>query len=143
MSQKSGASLRDGNLTGSHGGNCDAERRTTITRSQEFAERAFQRVLARQSGSPMDRDEFASFAKRFPSLIHSCGLAQAVAFAQAKAPDHFLDDLRAAMNSGDSNVTEFAEKVRSADVTQYLRLSRHALEAAGWLKRYAEALLED
>lgn len=113
------------------------------TRSQQLAELAFKQVQRRVSSSPNGDEEFVRFAKRFPSLIHTCGLAQAVAFAQAKAPEHYLDDLRATMNSDHANVDEFADQIRSTDLMTYLRLSRQALEAAGWLKRYAEALLEE
>ena len=36
-----------------------------------------------------------------------------------------------------------AAAIRAADLGTYMQLSRTALEAAGWLKRYAEALLEN
>jgi CRISPR-associated protein Cmr5 len=113
------------------------------TRSQQLAERAFDRVQRREELKGKYREEYVGFAKRFPSLTHTCGLAQAVAFAQAKAPEDYLDDLREVMNSDQASATGFASLTRSAELTEYMQLSRAALEAAGWLKRYAEALLED
>ena len=112
------------------------------TRSQQMAELAFGRVQGREELKGKKRDEYVGFAKRFPSLVHTCGLAQAVAFAQAKAPDGYLDDLGKVMASEKNDVTSFATAIRSAELLEYMRMSRTALDAASWLKRYAEALLE-
>ena len=112
------------------------------TRSQQLAELAFKQVSRHDSLPKKRRDEYVGFAKRFPSLVHSCGLAQAVAFAQSKAPDDYLNDLRAVMSSGTTDVAAFAADIRTAELARYLQLSRTALQAAGWLKRYAEALLD-
>ena len=58
------------------------------TRSQRLAQAAYARIA---NGIPSK--EFASFAKMFPALIHTCGLAQAVAFAKAKKRTDYIDDL--------------------------------------------------
>lgn len=108
-----------------------------------MAHAAYQRV-AQQSPAK----EFASFAREFPALVHSCGLAQAVAFALAKGghQERYLNDLAAVLQAaGYSAITshdQLAETTRSAPVTTYLRLSRDALLAAVWLKRYVEAVGE-
>lgn len=111
-----------------------------VTRGQRMAQSAFGRIQSRAGGK--DKKEFAGFAKRFPALIHSCGLAQALAFAQAKAPDGYLDDLAVAMNF-DRKKDVLLKEAREAALAEYMRLSREALEAAGWLKRYAEVLLDE
>ena len=88
------------------------------------------------------------FAKRLPALIHTCGLAQATSYAEAKgsrdAPEHCdcLADLAYVIEEREISVKDFCEKIRSADLPRYLRLSQQALEAADWLKRAAEALLK-
>ena len=106
-----------------------------VTRSQAWMERAYACVSRRQhSGTQGD---YLGFAKRFPSLIHTCGLAQALAFAEAKAPEGFVEDLNAVLAE-----PNLAAQSRNAGLTEYLRLSRNALATAGWIKRYAEALLE-
>ena len=115
------------------------------TRSQQLAELAFKQVSHVDLQTKDDknaRDKYIRFAKRFPSLIHTCGLAQAIAFAQSKAPDRFVNDLRQVLNC-DKSEPAFTAEIRSSDLTRYLQMSRTALQAAGWLKRYAEALLED
>lgn len=118
------------------------------TNSQKMAQAAYKRIDDRKP----DR-EFASFARSFPSLIHACGLAQAVAFAQAKGtsekgkekkpPGKYLEDLAAvlaAVGHSDAATADTLEAAtRESPVPAYIRLSRNALQAAGWLKRYVEA----
>lgn len=112
------------------------------TRGQRLAQAAWQRIERRaRSVQAPNRKEYSSFAKRFPSLIHSCGLAQALAFAQAKAPDGYLDDLAAVLSQTDR--AEWLKQAREAEVPAYIRSSREALAGAGWLKRYAEAVLDE
>ncbi|MBX5452954.1 MAG: type III-B CRISPR module-associated protein Cmr5 [Acidobacteriia bacterium] len=108
------------------------------TISQKMAQAAYERIVARKP----DR-EFASFARSFPSLIHASGLAQAVAFARAKNRDAYLEDLAAVLaaagHSDVATVGELETTTRNISVPAYIRLSRNALQAAGWLKRYVEA----
>ncbi|GAB4137154.1 MAG: type III-B CRISPR module-associated protein Cmr5 [Thermogutta sp.] len=114
-----------------------------ITRSQRIAQTAYSRIAAR--GTP--NKEYVARAKRFPALIHTCGLAQAVAFGMAKEFSDYLEDLAAVLQAaGDSEIRSVGDLdrfARSRPLVQYLRLSRDALTAASWLKRYAEALGED
>jgi CRISPR-associated protein Cmr5 len=98
-------------------------------------------------------DEYVSFAKRFPALVHTCGLAQAVAFAEAKGTSKegqpkkpetkYLEDIAAVLNAGGhapiDSAQKLAETTRSERLGGYLRLSRDAIQAASWLKRYVEA----
>lgn len=113
------------------------------TRSQRLAQAAYARIA--RHGKP-DK-EYVSFAKKFPALIHTCGLAQAVAFALAKKETDYTDDLaevlKAAGHSTISNRDSLAKQSRESDLGGYLRLSRDAINAAGWLKRYVEAAGEE
>ncbi len=108
------------------------------TNGQKMAQAAYTRIAARKLDA-----EFASFARSFPSLIHACGLAQAVAFAEAKGRGEYLDDLTAVLKEGGhaegTSKDALAKASREIAVPAYLRLSRNALQAAGWLKRYVEA----
>jgi CRISPR-associated protein Cmr5 len=108
------------------------------TTSQKMAQEAYRRIgLRRPDG------EFAAFARSFPSLVHACGLAQAVAFAKAKHREQYLDDLaavlKAAGHSEAGSADRLAAATRECPVPTYVRLSRNTLHAAGWLKRYVEA----
>ncbi|MEN9672455.1 MAG: hypothetical protein RL553_720, partial [Planctomycetota bacterium] len=111
---------------------------------QKMAQKAFEKAKSR-SGS--DFDKYLSFARGFPSLIHSCGLVQALSFAKSKSSKPgphrcFIDDLKEILIVGDliSNNDDLVDCARKADQTKYLLLSRRALDAAVWLKRYSEAL---
>jgi CRISPR-associated protein Cmr5 len=111
------------------------------TRSQKLAQAAYARVSehAKKDG------EYVTFAKKFPALVHTCGLAQAVAFALAKKQTLYIDDLAAVLTAGGHNAidsaTKLAEATRSERLSGYLRLSRGAIQAASWLKRYVEAAM--
>lgn len=120
-----------------------------MLRSQRMAQAAFKVVQQRGRGRENYRKEYRSFAREFPTLVHQCGLAQAVVFAQAKK-DHQLDyvtDLAAVLtavgHADVASVEALAARTRSLPVAAYVRLSRDALDAAVWLKRYVEALFED
>jgi CRISPR-associated protein Cmr5 len=112
------------------------------TNSQKMAQAAYRRIENRKRDK-----EFISFARSFPSLVHTCGLGQAVAFALAKekrSRKEYLEDLAAVLNAAGHSEAVSAESLgraaRESPVSAYVRLSRNALQAAGWLKRYIEAM---
>ena len=113
------------------------------TRSQQLAQAAFARIA--KYGEP--KKEYVSFAKTFPALIHTCGLAQAVAFALAKKEIEYVEDLAAVLNGSRhpeiSSAQILHDQTRTLPLNGYLRLSRDAIDAASWLKRYVEAAGED
>ena len=103
-----------------------------------------QAAYSRIAGKPAK--EYARFAREFPTLVHSCGLAQALAFARAKSEHHkkYADDLAQVLTAAGheqvGSAEQLAKRIREdLWVTQYIRLSRDALAAAVWLKRYVEA----
>jgi CRISPR-associated protein Cmr5 len=110
------------------------------TASQKMAHSAFDQVEKRKPDK-----EYRSFARDFPTLVHSCGLAQTLAFALAKEGHQleYADDLATVLTSagfpGVETAKKLAEKTHSVSVAEYLRLSRAGLAAAIWLKRYVEA----
>jgi len=114
-----------------------------MTRSQIMARDAYARVAG---NAPLPR-EYVSFAKKFPALVHTCGLVQAVAFAEAKGECRYLSDLTAVLTAaGHPEITEqqtLDHHARNQTLGGYLRLSRDALQAASWLKRYVEAAGEE
>ena len=127
------------------------------TRSQKLAQAAFKRVTGRlisdDKGKKRLDDKYETFAKKFPALIHTCGLAQAVAFAEVKGKSdenrkaqkpemQYLEDLAIVLSQCEPEIvsaTKLAETSRNLPLSGYLRLSRDAINAAGWLKRYVEA----
>jgi CRISPR-associated protein Cmr5 len=120
------------------------------TRSQKLAQAAYPRVAVRippgtdSKKFTTTQKEYRTFAKKFPALIHTCGLAQAVAFALAKQENDYIEDLAAVLReSGHPEIASaqtLHERARTQPLSGYLRLSRDAINAASWLKRYVEAV---
>ena len=123
-----------------------------ITRQQERAQNAYKCISPRTKDANgqeiknnKDNEEYSQLAKRFPALVHNCGLAQALAFVQAKEKDvnigkAYLSHLSDVM--GLKKDEDLGNISRSAKLREYQRLTREAIESATWLKRYSEALLE-
>ena len=109
------------------------------TKEQQMAQAAFERVQGRSSG--LEFEVYSSFALAFPSLVHSCGLAQALAFAQAKGRADYLSDLENVLGEdvGKNGGGDLCKRSREAEVMEYMRLSRRALAASSWIKRYCQA----
>jgi CRISPR-associated protein Cmr5 len=107
------------------------------TRQQKRAQQAYSCVSSRE-----EKDEkYSGLAKKFPALVHNCGLVQAVAFVRAKEGKTGEDYIKhLAKTMGEDG--ELGDKSRAADLMNYQRLTREAIEAATWLKRYSEAILE-
>jgi CRISPR-associated protein Cmr5 len=115
------------------------------TTSQKMAQEAYRRIAGRKP-----EKEYMSFAREFPTLVHSCGLAQALALARTKSEHHkhYADDLARVLTTAGhaqaGTAKELAHRIRDElDVTQYIRISRAALAAALWLKRYVEATRDE
>lgn len=120
------------------------------TKKQRRAEAAYARI--RQIG---EKDEdYARLAKKFPALVHTCGLVQATAFVLAKEKDsekskksgtstgeRYLSDLISVM--GYPAGTDLHTMSRTAGMLDYQRMTQEAIDAASWLKRYAEAFIGD
>lgn len=109
------------------------------TRNQMLAQAAYARIAIYSNAGQKKLDEvYVSFAKKFPALVHTCGLAQAVAFARAKNHTDYVDDLAEVIKAnGHAEITDsklLDHHARTADLNGYLRLSRDAINAASWLK---------
>ena len=116
-------------------------------RSQRWAQRAYAAVESRRNQA--GQDKYLSFARAFPTLLHTCGLTQATAYAAAKEEQHavVLEDLARVLgyvaDSGAVQTDKLLEHARTKPVIEYLRLSREALAGAGWIKRYVQALSKE
>lgn len=110
------------------------------TRQQKRAQKAHLFVKSRLEGKKGNNKDYVQIARRFPALVQSCGLAQALAFVDAKEGQTGKDYINHL--AGVMNVTEdLGEASRKSDLMKYQRLNYEAIESATWLKRYSEALL--
>jgi len=121
-------------------------------RAHRVATAAFARVDARKALPADTRKKYGAIAHKLPGMILQNGLTQATGFLLAKGgnkdDDHhswLLDDLNAVLHAGGghgyANRVAMHEAIITADLPQTLKLTRAALEASGWLKRYVQGLL--
>ena len=96
----------------------------------------------------MDKEKYGALAHKLPGMILENGLAQATGFLVAKdTPEHrtLLDDLcvvlRAAEATTAGDGSGLHQGIIDSDLDRTLMLTRRSLEAAGWLKRYAQGVL--
>jgi CRISPR-associated protein Cmr5 len=116
-------------------------------RSHQLALAAYKCVEARKNFSSPKK--YGAIAHKLPALILQNGLAQATGFLFAKGKEEhlaLLDDLaqvlRAVGEAGCADRSVMHETIIAADVMKTMHLTRRALEASGWLKRYVQGVLK-
>lgn len=111
------------------------------TRQQKKAQIAFKCI---SEAKISDRKTYLNFAKKFPVLVHNCGLAQSIAYINKNNSDDkistYLKHLSSVMSLKEND--NLLKKSRNVELIEYQQLSKEATEAATWIKRYAEILLE-
>lgn len=122
------------------------------TRSQKYARAAYTKVEKRQRETVAAK--YGALALNFPVMVLQSGLAQATGFLLAKGRDEhmaFLNDLAdvlvetATLNvkaEGGQRGQALHHHVLGSDLATYQHLTRCVLDAAGWFKRYAQAVLK-
>lgn len=112
------------------------------TRNQKYASSAYEKV----SNVPNDqKSKYKTMTDKLPVLIHSAGLAQALAFVDAKANSSNEQAWKLLLNhlattiEMDKNL--LLERSRKAELAEYMKLTRDVLAALSWYKRFAQGLL--
>lgn len=120
----------------------------TETRTHAVAKTAYECVAAHRRRPKRERKEYSALAHKLPGMILQSGLAQATGFLLAKGKDEhcaLLDDLNAVLHAAQATTTENGRELHDAVIASGLQeavnLTRRSLEASGWIKRYAQALL--
>ena len=120
-------------------------------RTHAVAREAYARVAARRDDS--NKKDYGALAHKLPGMILSNGLAQATGFLLAKGRSEpssphsrLLNDLNAvirAAGAGGHGVggASLHQQVIGADLQQTLLLTRRALAASSWIKRYVQGVL--
>ena len=116
------------------------------TRSHRLATEAYRCVVGRK-GEPYEK-AYSSLAHSFPSMILQNGLAQATGFLLAKGRDEhraLLADLNAVLGATERTASdggsELHREIIEASLSRTMQLTRQALEASAWIKRYAQGVL--
>ena len=117
-------------------------------RSHRVARAAFEAVDARR-GSPF-RKPYVALLKGAPGMILVNGLAQTSGFMLAKAREEHLalhEDLRSVLAAAGTTRAQSARALHAeiidADFARTMRLTRSALEACTWMRRYAQGAFID
>ena len=111
---------------------------TMAIRSKKYDELAYP-LIEKIKGTETEA-KYRTLALTFPTMIMQSGLAQAIGFLMAKDEAHhqkMLAHLKTLLN--DNNLYS---QVLQSDITTYQKLTRDAIEATSWLKRYTQALLD-
>lgn len=116
------------------------------TRDQKRAAMVFARIQPLATEGKLGK-KYGALALNAPTLIRTAGLAQAVAFYEAKNEPHhkrFLqhleDELREiqVLPNGDG----LRHHAVNCDLTTYMRLTRETLALCQWHKRFSQSVLK-
>jgi CRISPR-associated protein Cmr5 len=114
-----------------------------LTRSQDYAIKAYEKVIDIKNKEPETKAKsYGVMAHKLPILIHTGGLAQALAFVQSRGKGlqpQLLEDL--AYTIGLKSREELLEQARTATLNEYILLTRKVLAALLWYKRFAQSEL--
>ena len=110
-------------------------------RSQQYAQKAYV-CVEKVKAQPETVKEYRTLALTFPNMVLQSGLCQAVGFLLAKGESHHTLLLKhlTYLLRGNEDYEKLHRDILKADLTEYQLLTRRALEAASWLKRYTHAL---
>lgn len=113
-------------------------------RTQDYAKAAYPLVEGISQG-PYET-KYRTLALNFPTMIMQSGLAQAVGFLMAKSSSTdyeyalLLTHVAQLLGYPDSNILHTV--ILKSSLGEYQLLTRRALDATAWIKRYTQALLE-
>lgn len=95
------------------------------------------------------KTKYGALAHQLPSMIMQNGLAQSTGFLVAKGKQEhraLLDDVNSVVRATGATDTADGERLHhrviASDINRSILLTRRCLEASGWLKRYAQSVLQ-
>jgi CRISPR-associated protein Cmr5 len=110
------------------------------TRDQIYAVTVYEQVsnIRREP----EYKKYGAMAHKLPILIRTAGLAQALAFVEARGKEiqkRLLIDLKATIEPNDPRT--LLVHAQSADLSEYMRLTQQIMAALLWYKRFAQSIL--
>lgn len=119
------------------------------TRDQKYATKIFQKVeeveqktREKTKENKVYRDAYGSMAHKLPVLIRTAGLAQALAFVQARGKEPHQELLKHLSQVVRDGKEDLCAQSRNADLAEYMRLTHETLAAMLWFKRFAQSVLD-
>jgi CRISPR-associated protein Cmr5 len=124
-----------------------------LTRDQDYGARIFRQIGAvkkekDEGQKPADyADSYGSMAHKLPVLIRSAGLAQALAFVEARGKPAHIDLLnhlaKVVMKDDHANGGTLAAQSRNTEqLSEYMYLTHEVMAALVWYKRFAQSVLD-
>jgi CRISPR-associated protein Cmr5 len=118
-----------------------------LTREQRYANQVYAAVEKHISESKTFRDKYGSMAHKLPVLIRTAGLAQALAFVEARhkegtAQNRLLQDLAEVLTELGQVNGGLAVQSRSLPFDGYMLLTEACIEALLWFKCFGSSLLD-
>lgn len=113
------------------------------TREQKYAASAYQAVNALSKSGLEDKQSYGGMAHKLPILIHTAGLAQALAFVDARgkaSQRQLLTDLAGTI--GKASKDTLLASARNAELSEYMHLTQQIMDALLWYKRFAQSVLD-
>jgi CRISPR-associated protein Cmr5 len=117
---------------------------------QKFASKIYEQVTdyKKEKADKNIYKRYGSMAYTLPILVRTAGLAQALSFVESKSkqdavhPYTYLLNHLAEVVIEEKNGKKLAEQSRSADLKNYMYLTRRTMLALKWYKRFAESVLD-
>lgn|SRR5437763_760090 len=108
------------------------------TRDQQYAMKVY--AQAQEVRKDKDYRKYGVMCHRLPILIHTAGLAQALAFVASRKEaiyNRLLKDLGKTLGVE----KDLPQQVREAELNDYMRLTWQVMAALVWYKRFAQSIL--
>lgn len=116
------------------------------TRDQKYAMDIYNRVKSVKETNPKDFcDSYGSMAHKLPILIRTAGLAQALAFVEARAEGQKSGALKRLMSDLAETLHKsgtLTEVARTSPLSEYMFLTQQTMAALLWYKRFAQSVLD-
>ena len=117
------------------------------TRDQKYGAAVFRQIQDRvESQDKPYKKAYGSMAHKLPLLIRSAGLAQALAFVEARglqAHKDLLDHLAEVVIDQNTKGPQLAQRSRDTEeLSEYMYLTHEAMAALIWYKRFAQSVLD-
>lgn len=112
------------------------------TRDQRYANQILEQVKAISNVPEGERKKYGTMAHKLPVLVRTAGLAQALAFVDARGSDaqkRLLDHIAEVVNLNGRET--LLQESRSAELGAYMHLTHNVLAALIWYKRFAQSVL--
>lgn len=109
-----------------------------VTRTQWLAAQAYEQVCSISGAPGTEQRRYGSMAHKLPVLVRKAGLAQALAFVQSRGTPEGILVAHLAEVVGEPALLA---RSRTAELAEYMRLTRNVLAALEWYTRFAQEVL--